>query len=65
MTKERKTLSFSTQKKQTTDNRKSTYPSFTEIPAGHNPANYVLINGRYFFNDIDTTGNYLRSVFLS
>ena len=40
------------------------YPSFSQIPAGKNPANYVLINGRYFFNDYDTTGNYLRSQFL-
>ncbi len=41
----------------------TSYPSFTEIPVGQNPANWVLINGRYFFNDYDTTGNYLRSVF--
>ena len=41
----------------------TSYPSFSEIPAGRNPANYVLINGRYFFNDYDTTGNYLRSFF--
>lgn len=40
------------------------YPSFSQIPPGRNPANYVLINGRYFFNDYDTTGNYLRSQFL-
>ena len=33
----------------------TSYPSFSEIPAGRNPANYVLI-------DYDTTGNYLRSV---
>ncbi len=29
----------------------TSYPSFAQIPAGQNPANYVLINGRYFFND--------------
>lgn len=39
------------------------YPSFAQIPAGQNPANWVLINGRYYFNDYDTTGNYLRSQF--
>ena len=42
----------------------NSYPSFSEIPAGRNPENYLLINGRYFFNDYDTTGNYLRSGFL-
>jgi hypothetical protein len=59
MTKESKTLSFSTKTKKSTS-----YPWFSEIPAGQNPANFVLINGRYFFNDYDTTGNYLRSIFL-
>ena len=39
------------------------YPSFAQIPAGQNPANWVLINGRYYFNDYDTTGNYLRAQF--
>ncbi len=39
------------------------YPSFAQIPAGQNPANWVLINGRYYFNDYDTTGNYLRAHF--
>ena len=39
------------------------YPSFSEIPAGQNSSNFVLINGRYYFNDYDSTGNYLRSVF--
>ena len=33
----------------------TSYPIFSEIPAGRNPANYVLINCRYFFNDYDTT----------
>lgn len=41
----------------------TSYPSFAQIPAGQNPANYVLINGRYYFNDYDSTGNYLRTVF--
>lgn len=41
----------------------TTYPSFSSIPAGQNPANWVEINGRYFYNDYDTTGNYLRSCF--
>ena len=40
------------------------YPSFAQIPAGQNPANWVLINGRYYFNDYDTTGDYLRACFL-
>ena len=39
------------------------YPSFAQIPTGQNPANWVLINRRYYFNDYDTTGNYLRSQF--
>ena len=39
------------------------YPSFAQIPAGQNPANWVLINGRYYFNDYDYTGNYLRAQF--
>ena len=43
--------------------RTTSYPNFAEIPAGQNPANWVLINGRYYFNDYDTTGNYLRSQF--
>jgi hypothetical protein len=59
MTKEIKTLSFSTKTKKSTS-----YLWFNEIPAGQNPANFVLINGRYFFNDYDTNGNYLRSIFL-
>jgi hypothetical protein len=41
----------------------SSYPSFSEIPAGQNSSNFVLINGRYYFNDYDSRGNYLRSVF--
>jgi hypothetical protein len=41
----------------------SSYPSFSQIPAGQNAANFVIINGRYYFNDYDSTGNYLRSVF--
>ena len=41
----------------------TSYPSFSKIPAGRNPANYVLINGRYFYYNYDTTVNYLRSVF--
>ncbi len=65
MKKEQKPLSFATKNKQTPGNIKTTsYPWFSEIPVGQNPANYVLINGRYFFNDYDTTGNYLRSIFL-
>lgn len=41
----------------------TSYPSFEQIPAGQNASNFVLINGRYYFNDYDTTGNYLRSLF--
>jgi hypothetical protein len=41
----------------------ASYPSFAQIPAGRNPENYVLINGRYYFNDYDTTGDYLRRQF--
>ena len=41
----------------------TSYPSFSSIPAGQNPSNWVEINGRYFYNDYDTTGNYLRSCF--
>ena len=65
MIKERKTLSFSNNNKlaQSQGYSRNTYKSFSEIPAGQNPANFVLINGRYFFNDYDTTGNYLRSLF--
>ncbi len=66
MVRERKTLSFSNNKPaqlQSQGYSRNTYKSFSEIPAGQNPANFVLINGRYFFNDYDTTGNYLRSLF--
>ena len=67
MIRERKTLSFSNNNKpaqsQSQGYSRNTYKSFSEIPAGQNPANFVLINGRYFFNDYDTTGNYLRSLF--
>lgn len=59
MIKENKVLSFSNK-----SNTSSSYPWFSHIPAGQNPANYILINGQYFFNDYDTTGNYLRSIFL-
>jgi len=41
----------------------TSYPSFEKIPVGQNSANYILINGRYYFNDYDSTGYYLRSVF--
>lgn len=66
MVRERKTLSFSNNKltqSQSQGYSRNTYKSFSEILAGQNPANFVLINGRYFFNDYDTTGNYLRSLF--
>jgi hypothetical protein len=39
------------------------YPNFSKILVGQNAANFVLINGQYYFNDYDLTGNYLRSVF--
>jgi len=49
MKKEQKQLSFAIKNKQTTGNIKTTsYPWFSEIPVGQNPANYLLINGRYF-----------------
>ena len=68
MSRLRPSLSFSKPKPPTTavvaaPARTTSYPNFAEIPAGQNPANWVLINGRYYFNDYDTTGNYLRSQF--
>lgn len=67
MIRERKTLSFSNNNKLTQSQSqgysRNTYKSFSDISAGQNPANFVLINGRYFFNDYDTTGNYLWSLF--
>jgi hypothetical protein len=63
-------VSFSTKRKTKTTGHvamtptvTASYPSFAQIPAGQNPANWVLINGRYYFNDYDTTGNYLRAQF--
>ena len=39
------------------------YPSFSYLEPNQNPQNYVLINGRYYFNDYDKDGSYLRRQF--
>jgi len=39
------------------------YPSFSYLTPNQNPENYVLINGRYYFNDYDRDGSYLRRQF--
>jgi hypothetical protein len=39
------------------------YPCFLYLEPHQNPDNYVLINGRYYFNDYDKDGSYLRRQF--
>jgi len=39
------------------------YPCFLYLEPNQNPENYVLINGKYYFNDYDKDGSYLRRQF--